>query len=348
MRKPALLFLLAAVLAASSASAASVRDSLVLERGTFIETVDSGYRSGMYRQSGLLLDDPVGDAFLLRKVDTLPIKLIRSFVYSIPQAEKVRPSYKIGKTAPIDVEKLLNRCAEIMRRQFPDIFPEAGQEHKWSKETEGYTLSRLFWHKLGRHIGGFQQDFPAPTFGCSKLFICLTCGWTSRYCVTGQEDALIQRVMTYPDRGVKPHDLFAESYALNKGNLYLTLLTCENILAKMPFRPGRGQDLMQRKLAYIRHDSAEVGDNYGAWYHFFGIALYAFLRSPGHSRFVAETESFGSFFYEGLDPQEDYFNRYGAIFGARLRKMLEDGAWWLRPEGPQDTDYLIPQIIQPL
>lgn len=344
MRKPALLLLLAIVLpATSAASAAPLRDTLVQGRGTFIETIDSGFRSGMYRQSGLLLDDPVGDAFLLRKLDTIPIKLFKYFFHSLPQDDRAAPAYNVGKTVPVDVDKLLNKCAEIMRRYFPDIFPSAGQEHEWSEEAKRYHLPRLYWHKLGRRLGGRQQDFPAPTFGRSKLLICLACGWTSRYCVTGQEDALIQRVMTYPDKGVQPHDLFAESYVLNKGNLYLTFLTCENILAKMPFRPGRGKDLMQRKLAYIRHDSAERGDNYGAWYHFFGIALYAFMRPPGESRFVAETESFGSFFYEGPDRQEDYFNRYGAIFGAKLRKMLEDGAWWLLPCGSRHTDYLIPK-----
>lgn len=309
----------------------------------FMKTLENGFRSGMYRQDSLMLTDPVGDAYLLRKLDTIPTKLLTYLIYSsLPQAEKEegRPPFKSGTSAPMDVDKLLNSCAGIMRGRFPEIFPVSGEEHKWSPQAMEY-LPRSFWHRLGRRLNGAQQDFPASTFGCSKLLICLSCGWTSRYCVTGREDSLIQAVMSYPDKGVEPHNLFEESYILNDGNIYLTLLTCENILAKMPFRPGRGNDAMQRKLAYIRNDPQPLGDNYGAWYHFFGIALYAFMRPPALSRFVADTESFGSFFYEGPDPQEDIINRLGADFGARLRRMYEDGSWWLRPGGETNTDYLV-------
>ncbi len=309
----------------------------------FMQTLQTGFRSGMYRQDSLMLNDPVGDAYLLRKLDTIPTKLFNYLVHSsLPQVErhKGQPPVKYGTAAPLDVDKLLNSCARIMRESFPDIFPVAGEEHKWSPEAGRY-LPRSFWHRLGRRLRGEQQDFPSSTLGCSKLLVCLACGWTSRYCITGTEDALIQAVMSYPDNGVQPHDLFAESYVLNGGNIYLTLLACENILAKMPFRPGRADDEMQRKLCYIRNDPGPHGDNYGAWYHLFGIALYAFMRPPAVSRFVAETESFGSFFYEGSDPQEDIINRQGAEFGARLRSMYEDGTWWLRPAGEDDVDYLL-------
>jgi len=341
---PVLALLLCALAPAGQTRPQDRRQSL--RESEFFRIIEGSYESGMYRQDSLMLTDPVGDAYMLRKLDTVPVKLLRHlFVTPLPQLED-RPEkqpYKTAGTVPIDNDRLLNKCAEIMRSHFPDIFPTLGEEHKWSPEASQY-LAYGFWHRLGRHWAGKQKDFPAPTFGTSKLLVCLACGWTSRYCVTGREEALRERMLTYPDRGIEPHNLFEESYVLNRGNLYLTFLTCENVLTAMPFRPRRSDDPIQRRLAYIRHDSRELGDNYGAWYHFFGIALYSMMRPDNVGVFVADTESFGSFFYEGPDPQEDRINHYGAIFGSRFRKMLEDAAWWLT--GPQDrTDYLVPNNL---
>ena len=314
----------------------------------FMQTVENGYRSGMYRQDSLQFVDPVGDAFLLRKLDTLPIKLWTYFVHaSLPQSKgrtqsPASPSFKIGDTNPIDTDRLLNECALIMRGYFPDIIPSACEEHKWSPDASAY-LPYAYWHRLGRRLSGAQQDCPTSTFGITKLLICLSCGWTSRYCVTGQEEALSQWIMLRPDRSVEPHELFSESYRLNGGNIYLTLLTCENVLTKMPFRPGRNKDPMQLKLAYIRNDSEPYGDNYGAWYHFFGAALYGFVRSQSFSTFVVDVESFGSYFFEGPDRQETLLNRSGAIFGAQLRTMFENASWLLVPADAR-VDYRLPGI----
>ena len=152
--------------------------------------------------------------------------------------------------------------------------------------------------------------------------------------------------MAYPDGRVLPHDLFEESYILNKGNIYLTLLTCENVLAGDPHRKGRQNDPLQKKLAYIRHDSKEIGDNYGAWYHFFGIALYGMLRTNLTSRTVAEIESLGSFFYEGADKQETYINRHGALLGIKLKKIMKHETWKV-PLQPMDrTDYMLHNALK--
>ena len=154
---------------------------------------------------------------------------------------------------------------------------------------------------------------------------------------------MLERIMEYPDRGVQIHHLFAESYVLNEGNLYLTFLTCENVLAGTPHRRERSSDQIQKKLSYIRIDSEELGDNYGAWYHFFGIALYGMMRPDLASLAVADIESLGSFFLEGPDRQEDLINHYGAIFGQRMRRLLDDGSWWLT--SPTDTVYMNNGIV---
>ncbi len=322
----------------------------------FVDRVESGYLSMPYQQDRLQLVDPEGDARLIRNLDTIPVKLYTYlFEEKLPQTDSLRERkradrerakqdgdipFRIGKTMPIDIDRLLNRCGEIMRQHEPDIVPVAGEEHKWSPEARKY-LRYGFWHRLQRHAEYKQQDFPMPLLMRSKLLLCLACGWTARYCVTGQEEALAEAVLRCPDRSVRIDWLFEESYLLNGGNIYLTLLTCENVLAGQPHRREREGDPLQKKLVYIRHDSKEMGDNYGAWYHFFGTALYGFVRPEFVSTFVADTESIGSLFYEGPDRQETFMNHYGALFGDRLRKMVKSGSWRL-PPGPGDrTDYML-------
>jgi hypothetical protein len=311
-----------------------------------------------YQQPGFCLSDPKGDAFLIRKLDQIPLKLLQTLVKgSYPQAEIEKEKelqeferrqlelgggsekYRIGRTHPIQVERLINMIRQVIQ-SYPAITPHLGEEHEWSPEAKKYLLYG-FWHRVGRFALRKQKEFPSPLFLRSKLFLLLACGFTSRYAMTGQEAALEARLMQYPDRSVSIHHLFMESYVLNKGNMYLTMLTAENLLAGDPYRANRGDSPLQQKLRYIRNDTLEMGDNYGAWYHFFGIGMYGMMRSALAARSVAEIESLGSIFLEGFDRQEDFINRLGAIFGRRLRRML-DRKEYLTPVTAKDrTDYLL-------
>ena len=309
----------------------------------FLDRLEAGYRSEHYQQDSLMLVDPVGDACIIRKLDTIPTKIFMGLAGGLPQSEKSdrQEDFKIGKTLPFDNDRLLNKCREIMFRHYPDIVPTRGEEHKWSPEARQYIVYG-FWHRLSRKLSGKQQDYPCPLFFHSKLLVCLACGWTARYCVTGREAALKEFILRCPDRSVQLHQVFEESYLLNRGDIYLTFLTCENVLAGMPHRPDRGNDPMQKKLAYIRNDSTEAGDNYGAWYHYFGAALYGLLRQDYVSRLVTDVESLGSFFMEGADRQETLINRSGALFGYEFQRMLELGTWWVAPLNAP-TDYMMPR-----
>lgn len=323
--------------------------------GEFKQWIKS-FEATHYQQSEFCLEDPKGDAFLIRKLDQVPQKLLDALVKSsYPQAEiekekelkalesakKDEAGYVIGRTIPIDVDRLVNKCREIMLYYYPRIIPTLGEEHRWSPEAKWY-LTYGFWHRLGRHIFRKQKEFPSPLFFRSKLFLLLACGWTSRYAVTGQEAALTERILKYPDRKMQLHHMFMESYVLNRGNIYLTMLTAENVLAGDPYRVDRENDPVQKKLAYLRHDSIEMGDNYGAWYHFFGISMYSIVRSGVVSRAVAEIESLGSLFLEGKDKQEDYINRYGAIFGKKFKRMFRDNLWQQPLAKDERTDYMLP------
>lgn len=323
--------------------------------GEFKQWLKSQYEASHYQQSEFALEDAKGDAFLIRKLDQVPLKLLQALVKSsYPQAEiqkekelkaferaqKDAAGFKIGKSIPIDVDRLINKCREIILRYHPHIVPVLGEEHRWTPEAKRY-LTYGFWHRFGRHIFRKQKEFPSPLFLRSKLFLLLACGWTSRYAITGQEGALTERIMRYPDGRLQLHHMFMESYVLNRGNVYLTMLTAENVLAGDPYRVDRENDPIQKKLAYLRHDTVQMGDNYGAWYHFFGIGMYAIVRTGLISRSVAEIESLGSLFLEGADKQEDYINRYGAIFGKKFRKMLKNEDWKRPLALDESTDYML-------
>ena len=319
------LFFAALVLTGCGASRVTVR-----EEG-FRTWLERSFESEMYQQDSVMLVDEMGDAMLIRKLDTAIIKIASAlFNQDLPQAvaDRARQTegFRMGKSYPLDNELLLSRFAEVIRRNYPDITPQLGEEHVWSPAARRY-LQYGYWHRLWRRVTGRQQDFPCLVFKQSKLFLCLACGWTARYCITGTEDALTERIMSYPDRNLRIEELFAESYVLNRGNVYMTLLACENVLAGHPHRPDRDSDPLQRKLSYIRDDSEELGDNYGAWYHFFGIALYSMLRTRTVAILVANTESMGSFFMEGPDRQETLINHYGALFGRELKKMIVRERW---------------------
>ncbi|MBF0544953.1 MAG: hypothetical protein HQM08_10990 [Candidatus Riflebacteria bacterium] len=329
-----------------------------------------------YQQTQLLRIDAIADAYLIRKLDQMPWKLVEALLKgNYPQKEDERkkelntleaqqeleansgkpdsavvtnlqtvvdtptkPHYTIGRTHPINVERLCNKFREIMQ-SFPNYTPVITMEHEWAPETRRY-LFYGFWQRFAHFLTGQQKDMPMPLFFRSKLFLLLGCGWTSRYAFTGYEKYLVKYIMSCPDRSVQIHDVFRECYRLTLGDVYLTMLTAENVLAGNPYRSDRDKDPLQRKLAYIRNDSAPSGDNYGAWYHFYGIALYGLVRAPLIPSAVGEIESFGSLFLEGPDKQEDYINRLGAIFGTKLKMLIESGNW-KKPLSPTDrTDYM--------
>lgn len=248
--------------------------------------------------------------------------------------------YEIGRTPPFDPDRLVNAFVQVIQSH-PEFPLTVSAEHAWSPEAKRY-LYYGFWHRLGRFLLRRQKDLPTPLFLRSKFFLLLACGWTTRYAITGNEAALEAKLLARPDRSLRIHDLFEESYLLHRGDLYLSLLCVENVLAGNPYEEDRANKPLQKKLMYIRNDSAPLGDNYGAWYHFYGIALYGLLRPGAVSRAVAEIESLGSLFLEGPDRQEDYVNRYGAIFGMKLRRMVESGAWRTPLPADARVDYMTP------
>ena len=284
----------------------------------------------LYRQDGCKLVDREGDAYLIRKLDEVPRKLVRALIKDdyreedIKKEEEVRDDYTIGKKQPIKTDALVNNFIEVIQKH-PEIKPFIGEVHKWSPEARKYHTYGWF-SRLKDFVTGKQKEFPTPIF-TSKVFMMLACGWTNRFAVTGKEKELEKKLMTYKDKSVQLGDIMEESYLLHKGDLYQTLLCIENTLAKNPYKEDRESDPLQEKLAYIRNDSKPLGDKYGSWYHFFGAALYGLLRPGILSKGVVLTEAAGSFFLEGPDKQETLVNYAGADFGHKLKKMMKKDTW---------------------
>ncbi|HPZ08782.1 MAG TPA: hypothetical protein PL110_11750 [Candidatus Eremiobacteraeota bacterium] len=293
-----------------------------------------------YTQEGYKLVDSTGDAYLIRELDQIPRKLFQALFKAdkSKKTKEVSEEFTIGHKKPIKTDILLNKIIEVIQ-EYPEIQPFIGEEHKWSPTTQQY-LYYGFWDRLKDFVTGEVKDFPAPLLLRSKLFLLLACGYTNRFAVTAKEDDLEKKLMTYPDGSIQIHDVFRESYLLNKGDLYLTLLTAENMLAKNPYREDRDNDPLQKKLAYIRNDSEPLGDKYGGWYHFFGAALYGLLRSGFTSKSVVLTEAFGSLFLEGPDRQETLINVAGADFGNKLKKMIKKEKWSKALPEESDKNYM--------
>lgn len=307
----------------------------------FSEMVTEAPGDFRYRQAESKPIDVEGDAHLIRDLDRVPGEIVKSvFGRNVKKEEpagEVKSDVIVGKQKPINMDALINKFRQIIQEN-PQITPTLGKEHQWSPQAKKF-LKFGFIRRLFGFLGG-KNSFPVPLMGRSKLFLCLACGWTSRYMKTGTEDDLKSKLIGYKDKSINIHDVLKESYILNKGNLYETLLTAENVMGGEIYKKDRSQAPLQKKLKYIRNDSKPEGDNYGAWYHLMGAGLYSMMRPGWVAKSVVEIESFGSLFMEGKDPQEDHINRLGAEMGNKLKQMMNDGSW-KKPVTPEtDTRYM--------
>ena len=102
MRRVLLLFLASLLLVACGVS----RRAYDNEKG-FWHSLERSYESELYMQDRVMLVDPQGDAFLIRQLDSIPVKLTSFLVHqSLPQSLSSQESepFRIGTTLPIDNE----------------------------------------------------------------------------------------------------------------------------------------------------------------------------------------------------------------------------------------------------
>jgi hypothetical protein len=237
-----------------------------------------------------------------------------------------------GKKKPFKTKKILNMFKQVMYEEFKNnnIKPTLGEFHEFHA---------TFKEK-------YKNVLPFTLRFFNKIFLSLAKGVTSKFMFTEQEKNLLTWILQQPVNSISIEAMFRRSYQLNQGNIYLTLLTIENILSynwKSTSDDRESREVTLR-LKRITHYIGK-GDKFGHWYHLFGIMLYGLYKGRITAQFVAETESLGSLILSKFknEKQENMINRFGAIIGARLQR-ISDGqflnTWQNQPEYLSESYYL--------
>ncbi len=215
-----------------------------------------------------------------------------------------------GRKNPIRVREMAAMFTRILAEEMVGgIMPQYGTPHTWS---------RLF---VEQYKSRFENR---PYTWFSKHLLALSSGVTSRLMVTDKELDLLKYILSRPDNSITIHELFRESYRLNNGDVYLTLLTMENILSEYWRSPQRENRAVTRKLSAItNHYNGK--DKFGTWYHLVGTMLYGYVSGGFSAGLVGWIENLGSRTLSGADgkTQKGYVNVKGAAVGAMLKDIVE-------------------------
>ena len=218
-----------------------------------------------------------------------------------------------GDLKPIVENEFLNMIKQIIYEESKNgITPKVGKVHRFGRCAEKYYLREYPYFKIS-----------------SKLLMALARGVTARFMVTGRELLLERYILSFGKAEVTPEMIIRESYILNDGDFYLTILTIENILSK-DWRKHRVREnfAVNKRLKRIINHFGDNADDYGSWYHFFGILLYSYVEGSFKAQIIARTESIGgSILAKREEPQEEHINLTGAKLGAQIKKMILSKAY---------------------
>lgn len=232
--------------------------------------------------------------------DELKIKLINDL--------EQKKFYIEGKKNPVKVKPFVLMVNQIIQEELANgITPKIGQVHVWSSEIKKSKEARGSW-----------------VLACSKILVALARGETSQYLVTGKEAELEDWMIQRPMRSVEAHDLIRQSYRLNSGDMYLTLLTIENVLSRFWRHEKREYLPITLRLKPFVSTLGGHGDLFGSWYHFFGVMLYGYVAGAFKAKLIGSIETIGSHLLAGFEDehQEDYVNSHGGEIGAKIKKSI--------------------------
>ena len=229
------------------------------------------------------------------------------------------PGSESSKARPLNVagfQKMLTQV--IFEERKNGIEPKAGKVHTWSKQfTDKY-----------------KSNF-APFTLAPKLLIALAKGTTWQHMATGKELGLIDYMKTCPPHSIQFEQLFRAAYKLNDGDVYLSLMTIENVLAKNWRMPGRENlDVIQRLDDIANY--GPTGDKYGCWYHLAGMMLYGYTDGALKAQTVGNVETAGSHVLSHFEAewQENWVNHLGGKIGGNLRELIDTRAYLAAKDDP--------------
>jgi hypothetical protein len=310
---------------------------------------ENKYLGYIYQQQGYQLDDPQGDILLLWTAHQIPKfvlsnlkgqqsellkqrqkkieELLRKYPQFQPQPETknlivenyitFNPDHVAieleGHQAPFKIKNMTLMMKQVISEEYQHngLKPQLGEVHKWSSEIQP---------KLRKKFPLFSR--------MSKLLVALSRGGTSSYMVTGTEEHLKDYILSRPEESINLEEMFRASYRINQGDVYLTLLTIENVLSRFWLSSGRSKRAIMTRLKDITNFNFRT-DKFGSWYHLFGIMLYGYAEGGFKSRVVGNLETAGSQIMSRFkdEKQESYINARGGPIGARIRRFIKKGKY---------------------
>lgn len=306
---------------------------------------ENKYLGYIYQQQGYQLNDPKGDMLLLWSAHQIPkfivahlkgkqaevqkerqekiAQLLLNYPEYTPESEdkniiienydncdeEDEPVELEGHKAPFKSKNLALMMKQVITEEYykNGIEPQEGKIHVWSDDVK---------KKLRKKFVFFSR--------MSKLLVALSRGSTSYYMVTGTEGQLKDYILSRPMDSVSLEEMFRASYRINKGDVYLSLLTIENVLSRFWLTPQREKRAITTRLKNITNFNYKT-DKFGAWYHLFGIMLYGYAEGGLKAKIVGSIETLGSRIMARFadERQETYINSRGGVVGGSLRRFMK-------------------------
>ena len=223
-----------------------------------------------------------------------------------------------GRRNPFRIQGFKDMLAEILLEESKNgVTPKIGTPQDWSPEIRA------------AYPGHLELGFP-------KLLNCLAMGVCEKFMATGQEKALRAFILEGPDNSVTFAQVFRWSYELNKGNVYLTLMTIENLLSANWKAPDREHIPFIEKLEDLQSSWNHGGTRFGTWYHFVGTLLFGYVTDKNTSKSVGLIESVGAkILHLTADKSQEYWaNQKGGTVGEDLRNMILTSSYKSKVENP--------------
>jgi hypothetical protein len=263
-----------------------------------ISSLEVYKQSSQYQEDKKLLDE-----VLQSKSDTDKKKIIELFENGQLEVE--------SRKTPINANALsLDLIQVIEEEEKKGIALKKGESHLWSKKF-----------KEDKKLLSVQTIRSIP----SKMLTTLSEGKSGDLMVTEKEKELSQFILSQKTSSITPAELFRKSYQLNEGNLYLSLLTIENVLAKEWLHPKRDEFKQTQNLQPFSKVFGSHGDVFGHWYHMFGMMFYGYEKGAMSAGVVGKAESLGSLVISKFkdERQENRINMSAGRVGNNLKNYVK-------------------------
>lgn len=304
----------------------------------------SKYDKDLYFQKSYRVVDPVGDAALIERAEVVPKNTLKALFddeesyankedpwmpepwETVDPLAGVKPEPVVlgpgpslqGRDQPINIDEFSEMMKQVLREEASrGDKAMVGIFHRWAPET--------------------TENIKSPVLAFSKMFVCLAMGFSYRFMTTGYEKDLWHWIVAQDYNSITFPEMFRASLRLHRGDVYLALLTIENLLSANWRYPARETLPVTKRLRPITSGYNYAGDKFGTWYHFFGMILYGYTTGSGtKSNMVGRAEAIGS---NILSPslnqtQKQWFNKLGGYVGETLREAVASGSYLREPMNP--------------